>query len=154
MNTITQEDVGALVAEKLDAVHRRCTFSGLSRTAAVIADTDLKSWRTRKIRKANFALRGSSLDPPIPVEHPDKALERALRNLVKLKKQSSDACFECISCDEASCTVVSFLQGSPHFAQLQAQLAALFEAIADGRTNAHVYPHSRARPTIMFWPAI
>src|SRR5262249_14272491 len=61
-------------------------------------------------------------------------------NLVELRKQSSEACFEFISQGEASSTVVGFLQGSPHVALLQAQLTAVFEAIAEGRTAQRVYP--------------
>ena len=64
-------------------------------------------------------------------------------NLVELQKQSNDACFEFISHGEASSTVVALLQGSPHVAHLQAQLTAVFEAIADGRTAARVYPQPR-----------
>jgi GYF domain 2 len=64
-------------------------------------------------------------------------------NLVELQKQSNDACFEFISQGEASSTVVTLLQGSPHVAHLQAQLTAVFEAIADGRTAARVYPQPR-----------
>ena len=64
-------------------------------------------------------------------------------NLVELQKQSNDACFEFISQGEASSTAVTLPQGSPHVAHLQAQLTAVFEAIADGRTTGRVYPQPR-----------
>jgi hypothetical protein len=63
-------------------------------------------------------------------------------NVVELQKQSNDVCFEFISQGEASPTVIGLLQGSPHVARLQAQLTAVFEAIADGRATARTYPHA------------
>ena len=63
-------------------------------------------------------------------------------NLTQLRKHSDEACYEFISQGEASPTVVSLLQGSPHTAHLQAQLTAVFEAIADGRKTPRVYPHA------------
>jgi hypothetical protein len=62
-------------------------------------------------------------------------------NVVELQKQSNEACFEFISQGEASPAVVALLQNSPHVARLQAQMTAVFEAIADGRAIARVYPH-------------
>jgi len=64
-------------------------------------------------------------------------------NLVALRKQSGETCFEFISKGEASATVVGLLQGSEHVAHLQAQLTAVFEAVADGRKTARVYPQPR-----------
>src|SRR5262249_41173906 len=61
-------------------------------------------------------------------------------NVVGLQKQSSDACFDFISQGEASATIVRLLRGSPHVARLQAQLTAVFEAIADGREATPRYP--------------
>ena len=61
-------------------------------------------------------------------------------NLVALRNQSSEVCFEFISQGEASATVVALLQGSEHVARLQAQLTAVFEAIADGRKSPQAYP--------------
>jgi hypothetical protein len=61
-------------------------------------------------------------------------------NVVGLQKQSSEACFDFISQGEASPTIVGLLRGSPHVARLQAQLTAVFEAIADGRATPRVYP--------------
>jgi GYF domain 2 len=64
-------------------------------------------------------------------------------NLVELKKQSSEACFEFISQGEAGTTIVGMLRGSEHVGHLQAQMTAVFEAVADGRKTARVYPQPR-----------
>ena len=62
---------------------------------------------------------------------------------MELRKHSDQACYEFIAQGEVSPTVFSFLQGSPHTAHLQAQLTAVFEAIADGRKSPRVYPGPR-----------
>jgi hypothetical protein len=64
-------------------------------------------------------------------------------NIVALRKDSIDACFAFLSQGEASPVIVTLLQGSAHTAKLQAQLTAVFEAIADGRKAARVYPSPR-----------
>jgi len=64
-------------------------------------------------------------------------------NLVQLGKHSSEACFEFISKGEAGPLVVSLMQNPSFTPQLQAQLLAVFEAIADGRKTARAYPQPR-----------
>jgi hypothetical protein len=64
-------------------------------------------------------------------------------NLAKLRQQGTDACFAFISQGEAHPMVVAMLQGSEHTMHLQAQLTAVFEAIADGRKQPRVYPQPR-----------
>lgn len=64
-------------------------------------------------------------------------------NIVELRKYSIDACFAYLSQGEASPVVVSLLQDPAHTAHLQAQLTAVFEAIADGRKSPRVYPSPR-----------
>ncbi len=64
-------------------------------------------------------------------------------NLAKLKAQGTEACFAFISQGEAHPMVVAMLQGSQHTAHLQAQLTAVFEAIAEGRKQPRVYPQPR-----------
>src|SRR5262249_23059842 len=64
-------------------------------------------------------------------------------NLVKLRSHSVEACYGFISQGEASPLIVSMLQGSEHTVHLQAQLTAVFEAIAEGRQQARVYPQPR-----------
>jgi hypothetical protein len=64
-------------------------------------------------------------------------------NLAKLKAQGTEPCFAFISQGEAHPLVVAMLQGSEHTVHLQAQLTAVFEAIADGRKQPRVYPQPR-----------
>ena len=62
-------------------------------------------------------------------------------SLVQLGKHSVEACHAFISQGEASPAIVALLQGTEHTVHLQAQLTAMFEAIAEGRKQAGVYPH-------------
>jgi hypothetical protein len=64
-------------------------------------------------------------------------------NLLQLGKHSNEACFEFISKGEAGPTVVSLMQNPAFTPQLQAQVIAVFEAIADGRKTARAYPQPR-----------
>jgi len=64
-------------------------------------------------------------------------------NLVKLRQLGTHACFGFISGGEANPVIVKMLQGSDQTAHLQAQLTAVFEAIADGRKQPRVYPQPR-----------
>jgi len=64
-------------------------------------------------------------------------------NLVQLGKHSNEACFEFISKGEAGPIVVSLMQNPAFTPQLQAQVIAVFEAIADGRKTARAYPQPR-----------
>lgn len=64
-------------------------------------------------------------------------------NLVQLRKESNEVCFDFISQGEASPSIVALLQGSKHTMHLQAQLTAVFEAIAEGRKTTRVYPQPR-----------
>ena len=64
-------------------------------------------------------------------------------NLAQLRKHSSEACFALISQGEASPAIVSLMQNPTLAAHLQAQLTAVFEAIADGRKKVRTYPEPR-----------
>lgn len=67
-------------------------------------------------------------------------------NLVKLRNNSTDACFGFISQGEANPAIVAMLQGTQGSDQteyLQAQLTAVFDAIAEGRKQPRVYPQPR-----------
>jgi hypothetical protein len=73
-----------------------------------------------------------------------KSVVEAYReNLARLRRESSSACFSFISQGEVSPVIVDYLRGSKHTAHLQAQMTAVFEAIAEGRKQPRVYP----RPT-------
>ena len=64
-------------------------------------------------------------------------------NLVNLRRHSTDACFGFISQGEAHPAIVAMLQGSEQTVSLQAQLTAVFEAVAEGRKQPRVYPQPR-----------
>lgn len=56
-----------------------------------------------------------------------------VENLASLSKHSVDACYGFISQGETNPTIVELLRTSPQTASLQAQMAAIFEAVAEGR---------------------
>jgi hypothetical protein len=64
-------------------------------------------------------------------------------SLTRLRSYSPEACSGFIKHGEAEPLIVALLQGSEHTAHLQAQLTAIFEAIAEGRQLPRVHP----RPT-------
>ena len=65
-------------------------------------------------------------------------------NLSRLRRESPATCYGFISEGEENPAVVDFLlRASKHTAHLQAQLTAVFEAVAEGRKQPRVYP----RPT-------
>lgn len=64
-------------------------------------------------------------------------------NLVQLRRLSTEACYGFISQGEANPAIVTLLQGSEHTVHLQAQMTAVFEAIAEGRKQPRVYPQPR-----------
>jgi hypothetical protein len=60
--------------------------------------------------------------------------------LAKLRSHSAEACYGFINRGEAEPLIVGLLQGSAHTGHLQAQLTAVFEAIAEGRQLPRVHP--------------
>ena len=60
-------------------------------------------------------------------------------NLVKLQAHSPQACHALIDGGEANPAIVALLQGSEFTPGLQAQLTAVFEAIAEGRRQPRVH---------------
>lgn len=65
-------------------------------------------------------------------------------NLVRLKGQSVDACFQYVSAGESAPAIVALLQNADYTSALQAQLAATFEGIDEGRRTPRVYPQPKA----------
>jgi hypothetical protein len=61
--------------------------------------------------------------------------------LAKLRSHSAEACYGFINRGEAEPLIVALLQGTEHTGHLQAQLTAVFEAIAEGRQLPRVHPH-------------
>jgi hypothetical protein len=60
-------------------------------------------------------------------------------NLVQLRALGPEACHALIVGGEANPVIVGLLQGTKYTAGLQAQLTAIFEAIAEGRKQARVH---------------
>jgi GYF domain 2 len=60
-------------------------------------------------------------------------------NLQRLRKHSVDACYGYISSGEAHPVVVGLFQSPEHASNLQRQINAVFEAIAEGRKTPRVY---------------
>lgn len=56
-----------------------------------------------------------------------------VENLANLSKHSVDACYGFISQGETNPMIMDLLRASPQTASLQAQMAAIFEAVAEGR---------------------
>jgi hypothetical protein len=83
------------------------------------------------LRRQNAALALSASTPKL------KALATAfLNNLRQLKAQSTTQCFNFISQGEATPGVIELLQGASDKPQsLQLQVAAIFDAIGEGRTS-------------------
>jgi hypothetical protein len=117
----------------------------LKEAAALAAQNKNDGAIGMQMARALVALRRQNFTYALAASFPElNAVARTFyENVVELQKQSNDACFEFISQGEASSTVVALLQGSLHVARLQAQMTAVFEAIADGRTAARVYPQPR-----------
>ena len=65
-------------------------------------------------------------------------------NLVRLKGHSVEACFQYVSTGESAPAVVALLQNPEYSSALQAQIAATFEGIDEGRTTPRVYPQPKA----------
>lgn len=65
-----------------------------------------------------------------------------LGSLERLRRHSPEACGGFIRQGEAEPLIVALLQGSEHTAHLQAQLTAVFEAIAEGRQMPRVHPRA------------
>ena len=97
------------------------------------------------IARALVALRRQNVSSALAAGIPQlKAIAATFReNLAQLRKHSIEACFAFISQGEASPVIVSLMQDPAHAGHLQAQLTAVFEAIADGRKAARVYPQPR-----------
>jgi hypothetical protein len=117
----------------------------LKETAALVAQDKGEEAIGQHLAKAVVALRRQQVNQALAAGFPQlKAIATTFyENLAQLRKHSVDACFAFISQGEASPAIVALMRDSAHAAHLQAQLTAVFEAIADGRKTARVYPQPR-----------
>lgn len=99
----------------------------------------------QQIAQALVLLRRQQLNNALSASVPRLKLVAStfFENLVQLRKTSDVACFEFIARGEASPLVITMLQGSPQVPNLQAQMTAVYEAIADGRKTPRAYPQPR-----------
>ncbi len=63
--------------------------------------------------------------------------------LGRLKALNVDTCAQFVTAGESAPAVVALLQGPEHSGLIQAELAAIFEGIAEGRRTPRVYPQPR-----------
>ncbi len=117
----------------------------LKETAALAAENKGDAAIGQHLAKALMALRRQQVAQALAAGFPQlKAIATTFyENLAQLRKHSVEACFAFISQGEASPVIVSLMQDPKQAASLQAQLTAVFEAIADGRKTARVYPQPR-----------
>lgn len=101
-----------------------------------------KAEAAQKTAQALVALRRQNLSGALSASIPRVRLVAStfFENLAELRKTSEAACFEFIARGEASPAIVQMLQGSPQVSRLQAQMVAVYEAIADGRKSPRAYP--------------
>ena len=117
----------------------------LKEAAALAAENKDQAEIGLHLARALVGLRRENGKHALAADVPQlKAVARTFyENLAQLRKHSSEACFALISQGEASPVVVSLMQSPTHAAHLQAQLTAVFEAIADGRKKVRTYPEPR-----------
>lgn len=117
----------------------------LKEVAALAAQNKDEAAIGQHMARALVLLRRQNVASALAAAFPQlKAVARTFfENLVQLRKHSTEACFAFISQGEASPVIISLMQNPAHARHLQAQLAAVFEAIADGRKAARVYPQPR-----------
>jgi hypothetical protein len=120
--------------------------------ARIAQVVDLNAKKTDKseiavqIAQAMVLLRRQQLNNALSASVPRLKLIATsfFENLVQLRKTSDVACFEFIARGEASPLVVGLLQGNTaQMPPLHAQMAAVYEAIADGRKTPRAYPSPR-----------
>jgi uncharacterized protein DUF4339 len=116
----------------------------LRETAKLSTDNKPEDAIAKHLVEALVALRRKNADHALAASTPKlKAIASAfLENLKKLNAHSTSACYSFISQLEAAPTVVEMLQQPDVGSPFEAQVAAVFEAIADGRKapTQHVAP--------------
>ena len=99
----------------------------------------------QEVARALVVLRRQQVSSALAARLPQlKAVAATFHaNLVQLRKHSSEACYEFISKGEAGPSIVSLMRDPKYTPQLQAQMLAVFEAVADGRKTGRAYPPPR-----------
>jgi hypothetical protein len=117
----------------------------LKEIAALAADNKDDVAIGQQMARALVALRRREASQALAAGFPQLKIIASTfyENLVRLGKHSNEACFEFISTGEAGPLVISLMQNPEYTAQLQAQMLAVFDAIADGRKTPRAYPPPR-----------
>jgi hypothetical protein len=117
----------------------------LKEAAATAAEGKDQAEIAQQLARALVGLRRQNAKHALAADVPQlkSVAQTFYENLVQLRKHSSEACFALISRGEASPVIVSLMQSPSHAALLQAQMTAVFEAIADGRKKVRSYPEPR-----------
>jgi GYF domain 2 len=117
----------------------------LKEIAALAADNKDDAAIGQQMARALVTLRRKEASQALSAGFPQLKVVASTfhENLVRLGKHSNEACYEFISMGEASPIVVSLMQNPEYTAQLQAQMLAVFDAIADGRKTPRAYPQPR-----------
>jgi hypothetical protein len=117
----------------------------LKEAAALAAENKDQAEISQHLARALVGLRRQNGKHALAADVPQlKAVARTFyENLAQLRKHSSESCFALISQGEASPVIVSLMQNPTLAAHLQAQLTAVFEAVADGRKKVRTYPEPR-----------
>ena len=113
-------------------------------TAASVAnktDAEIANALMQEVVKLRRQFAAEATSAPLPRLKSIASMFAA--NLVRLRAQSVDACFQFVSAGEGAPAVVALLQSAEHTSPLQAQLAATFEAIAEGRGSPRIYPQPK-----------
>jgi hypothetical protein len=101
-------------------------------------DAAIGQHMARKLRELRRQQVGNALSATQPMLKTVATV--FFENLGKLRSHSPEACHGLIDGGEANPVIVPLLQGSQFTSNLQAQLTAMFEAIAEGRRQARVHP--------------
>jgi len=117
----------------------------LKEAASLAAENKGDGAISQRMAQALVALRRQNAAHALAASFPHlKAIASSFfANLVELRKQSVEACYEFVSHGEASPLIISLMQRPAQATHLQAQLVDVFEAIADGRKTPRVYPQPR-----------
>jgi hypothetical protein len=116
----------------------------LKQAAALTAQSQPDDVVNKHLAEALVSLRRQHANEALSASTPrlKEVATAFLNNLKTLANKSTGACYGFISQGETSPAVVEVLQSPEQGAAVQAQIAAIFEAIADGRKSPS--PHDRA----------
>ena len=102
------------------------------------SDTEIANQMMQAVVKLRRQYAGDAMSAPLPRMKSIASL--FVSNLVRLRGQSIDACYQFTSTGESAAPVVTLLQAPDYTSAIQAQIVATFEAINEGRRTPRIYP--------------